>query len=125
MAIDPRRLFGNKGEALAASFLKEKGYSILETQKRTPYGEIDLICECAGEIIFVEVKSRRSQVFGYPEEAVTRKKIQRMLRCAQSEIARQRWEQRPWRLDVIAIEYTEDPPVISHIEGIDIPGDSW
>ena len=69
--MDPRRLFGNKAEKLAERYLKKKGYKILDRQFVTRYGEIDLVAREGDEIVFVEVKARRSTAFGYPEESVT------------------------------------------------------
>ena len=58
------------GELKAAEDLGRKGYQVLERNLRTPYGEIDLVAlqdEC---LLFIEVKTRSSQAFGYPEQAV-------------------------------------------------------
>ncbi|GAI75687.1 unnamed protein product [marine sediment metagenome] len=73
---------GRFGENVASKFLKDKGYKIKERNYRTFLGEIDIICESKGNIIFVEVKTRRSDKFGYPEEAVNfikQRKIIKML----------------------------------------------
>ena len=122
---DARKRLGDEGEAFAAVFLKNKGFKILSIQHRTPFGEIDLVCEHHGEIVFVEVKSRRSAQFGYPEEAVTTKKFQNMLGSAHHCITEKGWVDRPWRMDVIAIEFNQTPPKITHIEGIDAPQNPW
>ena len=70
--------FGRQGEELAASFLEEKGYQILKRNQRTPYGEIDLIVREKNIIIFVEVKSRSTEFFGSPADAVNAKKQERI-----------------------------------------------
>ena len=62
---------GRKGEAMAVSFLKKKGYKILKTNYVNKIGEIDVICKYKDEIIFVEVKTRSTEKFGLPREAVT------------------------------------------------------
>ena len=62
---------GTNGEQLAVTFLKNKGYTILETNWRTGKKEIDIIAETIDYIVFVEVKTRSNFDFGYPEEAVT------------------------------------------------------
>lgn len=65
---------GKKGEAIAKTYLENKGYLIREENFRTRYGEIDLIAQDGDEIVFVEVKTRGSTSHGLPCEAVTIKK---------------------------------------------------
>jgi len=119
--MDERRVFGNEGEALAAEYLKEKGYTILEKQYRCTYGEIDLVCEKGEETIFVEVKARNTKEFGYPEDSITPTKRRHLLASAEEYLETHHRLNRPWRVDVVAIEYDEVPPKISHFEDIDIP----
>ena len=124
-----RQAFGRWGETLAAEYLAERGYTILECNARTPYGEIDLVArqaeevspgESAGEYstIFVEVKTRSSRAFGLPEEAVTRRKQAHMLAAAQSYLQQHPELEGSWRIDVIAIQRYEPsrPPTIHHFE---------
>lgn len=61
---------GKTGEDLAARYLKKRGYRILERNYRCPYGEVDIVAQEGGAIVFVEVKSRRSDDFGDPQTAV-------------------------------------------------------
>jgi len=122
--LDVRRQFGNQGEACAANFLESKGYTILASQWRCPFGEIDLIAEQGSEIVFVEVKTRRDQSYGFPEESVTEKKIGHLVACAQAYLDRIGKEV-PWRIDVIAVEFDHDKPVFFHVEAIDIPERFW
>lgn len=65
---------GIKGELIAASFLLKKGYEILHTNWKAGNKEIDIIALKDDIVVFVEVKTRNSFDFGYPEEAVTAKK---------------------------------------------------
>lgn len=120
-----RKRLGDKGEALAASLLKKKGYKVVSKQDRTPFGEIDLVCNHNGEIIFVEVKTRQTDTFGFPEEAVTQDKMNHMVRSAEFLLNKYQWFEQPWRIDVIAIEYDQDPAKITHIKGIDALQGSW
>ena len=67
---------GERGELIAAWWLKKKGYEIIDRQFRGRHGEIDLIgYDKDGALCFIEVKMRRNLQFGMPYEAVTRKKL--------------------------------------------------
>jgi len=65
-----KMITGKKGENIAVSFLKKKGFQILETNFRCMFGEIDIIASENGEYVFIEVKTRTSGELGYPEQAV-------------------------------------------------------
>lgn len=93
---------GKWGEAFAARFLMQKGYEILEKNFKCPLGEIDLIAQESGEIVFIEVKTRRSASFGFPEEQLSWKKRRKLGRLAQFYFKKHAFE-RPGRIDVVAI----------------------
>ncbi len=115
-----RRLFGTSGENAAAAYLERKGYRILFRQKRTPFGEIDLVCLDRGVLVFVEVKTRRTERFGPPQAAVTRAKFRHMAAAAQTFLAERAWLERPWRLDVVAIKwFAGGAPHIEHFPAVD------
>ncbi len=116
---DPRRVFGTEMEESIATYLEKKGYRVLARQHRTSYGEIDLVCLDDTEVVFVEVKARRSHAYGYPEESVSPAKVQRLARCAQAYMQTQN-PQTYWRIDVIAVE-CEPTFQITHLKNIDIP----
>ncbi len=120
MKSDHRQALGQKGEVLSASFLEHLGYSILETNYRTPYGEIDLITRQNDVIVFVEVKTRSSRTLGPPEISITPRKAEHM-RCAAEFYIQQLSEtQIDWRIDVIAVQINPDgtPPSIEHFENV-------
>ncbi|MFH1253778.1 MAG: YraN family protein [Candidatus Uhrbacteria bacterium] len=118
--MDPRRLFGNKCEVMAAQFLEGKGYKILAHQFKTRAGEIDLVAEKDKEIIFVEVKARKNINFGYPEIAVNRNKLCKMVMVGQDYLEKNNLNDRSFRLDVIAIVWPAQGEVaIEHLEGVD------
>ncbi|MDD5435247.1 MAG: YraN family protein [Nitrospira sp.] len=71
---------GKIGEDIAADFLKGKGYGIMEKNCRNRYGEIDLLCEQDGKLVFVEVKTRIGEQFGSPEDAINKDKINRLIK---------------------------------------------
>lgn len=110
------RAFGNRGEDLAARYLRQQGFQILARQYRTPLGEIDLIARDDGWIVFVEVKTRRSQSAGHPVEAVDRAKQAQLTRLALAYLKRKRWLDRPARFDIVAILWSDEsqPPEIMH-----------
>ena len=72
-------LTGKEGEKIAASFLKENGYRIIETNFRCVLGEIDIVAKENGELVFIEVKTRKSEKLGYPEQSVGIKKQKKYL----------------------------------------------
>jgi putative endonuclease len=113
-----KRNLGNKGENIASDYLKKIGYEILDKNFRTRYGEIDLIAGDDEEIVFTEVKTRRSSNFGYPEEAVDEKKIEKIIKVANAWMEEKEKFDNSWRIDIIAIELDVQPPKITHIKNI-------
>lgn len=98
------REIGGRCEHMAAVYLQEKGYRILKKNYRRKTGEIDLIAEDGAYLVFVEVKYRRDDRKGEPQEAVTPLKQQRIMRTAQYYMVEQnRPEDTPCRFDVIAV----------------------
>ncbi len=75
---DPRRVFGDQGEAAAARELERRGVRILERNARTRYGELDIVGHDRGGHVFVEVKTRRRGSFVSAVEAVDRRKVARL-----------------------------------------------
>ncbi len=76
-------LLGVKGEQKATEYLKKQKYKILQRNFFCNYGEIDIIAKDGDFIVFVEVKSRQSDCFGEPREAVTSTKQKTIIRCAE------------------------------------------
>ena len=109
---------------MAAEFLQSQGMTILVSQYKKSFGEIDLIAQDGDEVVFVEVKSRATQTYGYPEDSVTAEKISHIVRVAQRYLLEQQFEG-PWRIDVLSIEYDKTPPKITHLKNIDIPERFW
>ena len=69
-----KKLLGLKGEKVAEKALKKQGYKVLVNNYVTPFGEADLVCEKNGSLFFVEVKTRSSNKFGTPAQAVDYRK---------------------------------------------------
>lgn len=74
---------GKHGEKVACTFLRKKGYEILATSFRFEKTEIDIVCKDGKTIVFVEVKSRSTEVHGNPEESVDAKKQEKIVKAAE------------------------------------------
>lgn len=98
-----RKLLGRAGEDRAAEHLAEQGYRILERNYTAPQGELDLIALEGDTLVFVEVKTRKSESYGPPELAVDRRKQGRMIKAALGYLKHKRLHQVPCRFDVVAI----------------------
>lgn len=97
-----RKKLGQIGETIAVSYLRERDYKIIERNFRTQTGEVDIICKKDKVYIFVEVKTRSSQLFGYPEEALTQDKLARLEQLAQEYCEHIRFNGE-WRIEAISI----------------------
>jgi putative endonuclease len=95
---------GRRGEERAEEYLKGNGYRILEKNYRTPFGEIDIVAEEKGTLVFVEVKKRNTPRFGSPFEAVDALKRKRILRSALFYMKERRQTRRRVRFDVLGID---------------------
>ncbi len=91
------------GEETAQNYLKERGIRIVEKNYRTQSGEIDIIGFENDDLIFFEVKTRSSIKFGYPEEAVSLKKIEKIEMVANEYLDNISSNNLNWRIDTIAI----------------------
>ena len=69
---------GQLGENYACHFLQEKGYTVLDRNFHSRFGEIDIIAQENGALVFVEVKTRRNTKHGFPEDAVTDDKLEKI-----------------------------------------------
>jgi putative endonuclease len=106
---------GRQGEERAAAFLQQKGYEIVARNFRHGRSEIDLIARKDQWLIFVEVKTRTSVAFGYPEESVNSRKASKILEGAEHYIFESNWHG-PVRYDVVAITYKNGNEEIVHLE---------
>mgnify|MGYP003588787317 CR=1 FL=1 len=101
---DMRRIrTGRRGEDLAAGYLESAGYRIVERNYRCPFGEMDLVARDGETIVFVEVKSRRSDRFGPPQASVGPKKQKKMSQIALHYLEQKQLHSREARFDVIAV----------------------
>lgn len=104
----PRIRLGRIGEGLARRHLESQGYTIIAANVRKPSGEIDLVAEHKGAIVFVEVRTRRGTGTGSPEESITPRKRSRMTATAQEYLQTHESVEREWRIDVVAVEIGHD-----------------
>lgn len=110
-----KQILGKEGERVAESYLKEKGYRLVERNYRCPVGEVDLIALDRGVIVFVEVKTRSDDRFGTPLESVHLRKQRKMIKAALFFLSQRRLHHRQARFDVIGISLKDPEPVIEHI----------
>lgn len=114
-----RQKYGLWGEQAAADYLLARGYTIIDRNVRTAHGEIDLVAGMEGLIIFVEVKTRRSHSFAYPEEAVTSRKQVHMMSAAETYLQEHPECPDTWQFDVIAVEGQPGKEIhIEHFENV-------
>lgn len=95
---------GRWGEDVATLRLQATGYSVIERNYRCPAGEMDIVAQQGNQWVFVEVKTRRGDNYGRPEDAITPAKAQRLLRVAESYLQEHKLGDVDWRVDVIAVE---------------------
>jgi len=105
---------GKKGEELAVEFLQKKGYEIVETNWRFGHNELDLIARDGEVLVVAEVKTRQSNLFGEPYEAVTREKQRAIVRSANAWVRFHRWKGET-RFDIISIVLNDRECTIDHL----------
>jgi len=115
-----KKQIGDFGQQLAADFLLGRGYKILTKNYFARAGEIDLIAEKDGQVVFVEVKTRLSDKFGLPEEAVDNKKREKMHLAGLKYLEEKQIENDNFRFDIVAVEIDKKSKkaVIRHHKGI-------
>jgi putative endonuclease len=106
---------GKKGEELAAKYLKEKGYEIIERNYRWKRYEVDLIVKKESFLVFVEVKTKTNTSFGNPEDDVTDKKAAQVMAAAEEYIYETGWK-KEIRFDIVAVVINSQSIQIEHIE---------
>lgn len=111
-----RQQLGNTGETAAAGYLEGRGYRILQRNYRNPMGEIDLVARDHKTLVFVEVKTRRSQRFGSAKTWVTEKKQRRLSLVALVYLKQTGQMNTRARFDVVTVDATMDPPQIEVIQ---------
>lgn len=116
-----RQRVGQQGEEIAANYLQQQGYQILNRNYHSRFGEVDLVAEKDDVVVFVEVKARTSVSFGLPEESVTAEKLAKIYDTALLWLQEHPEKSDDWRVDVIAIQMDKglQPKDIQHFIDID------
>ena len=114
----PEKSLGDRGEDVAARFLKRQGYYVLARGLDSPLGELDIVAVDGRTVVFAEVKTRRSDDAGRPEEAIDQVKQRRMTQAALAYLKSKRLLGYASRFDVIAVTWPEDAkrPTIEHFK---------
>ena len=114
---DPRHQFGQASEMQAEQFLLAKGYRILDRNVRTPLGELDLVAEDHGVVVFVEVKGRATEAFGGALLAVDHRKRMKLTKLAAQYLAQRHWSDKTCRFDVVLVQgRPSDQGRIEHLQ---------
>ena len=98
-----RKRLGDAGEEIAACELIHRGYALRERNWRCPEGELDIVAEQGNVLVFVEVRTRRGDQFGTPEESITPAKRAHLIASAQAYLQTHSLDC-DWRIDVVAVE---------------------
>jgi putative endonuclease len=104
MKGDGRIRTGKKGEDLAVAYLKGKGYRIIERNYKCLFGEIDIVAQDGNTVVFVEVKSRKSEDFGDPQTAVGWEKKKKISRISLKYLEEKHLYPCDARFDVVAVK---------------------
>jgi putative endonuclease len=107
---------GRRGEQAARKYLEGQGYQILEQNFRIVGVEFDLIARDDDTIVFIEVKARGSDEFGFPEEFVDERKIRRLIRGAKVYYEKKHFENYKARFDVVSMLCEDGRFKIDHLE---------
>lgn len=113
--MDQKHLTGSEGEAVAARYLKRRGYTIVGQNYACRFGEIDVIAQNREYIVFVEVKTRKNEEFAAAREFVTPAKQARVQKAAMLWLQQNETDLQP-RFDVIEVIGRGITQKINHIE---------
>ena len=109
-----RKCVGDFGEMVARRLLTDLGYEIIKGKFHTRYGEIDLIAQEENQLVFIEVKTRMTAVYGSGFEAITKKKRENMIRAAWCYLQRSNYRDLPCRFDILSLTLNGKGLLIGH-----------
>jgi putative endonuclease len=108
---DYKRRLGQRGEDIAVAYLRRQGYLVLDRNWRCPAGELDVVAREGETLAFVEVRTRRGERFGTPEESITPAKGAKLVELAQTYLQEKGLTDQNWRIDVVAVELEQGDKV--------------
>jgi putative endonuclease len=117
-----RQRLGLDGERMACEELERLGYSITTTRYRNRFGEIDIVADDHGTVVFVEVKTKTDSSFSDPIESVTKQKQRRLVSMAEQYVAYNQLDNAPCRFDVVTVDTSLEPARITHYKDAFRPG---
>ena len=117
-----RQKLGIDGETMACEELERLGYAIIQRRYRTRFGEIDVIANERGTVVFIEVKTKTDSNFSDPVESVTKQKQRRLVSMAEQYVAYNRLDRTPCRFDVVAVDASVTPAKITVYQDAFRPG---
>ncbi|MDD5432788.1 MAG: YraN family protein [Candidatus Omnitrophica bacterium] len=109
-------ILGNKGEDLAAGFLKENGYKIIIRNYKSKLGEVDIVAFDKDVLCFIEVKTRNSLEFGLPKEAVSPFKQRQLAKAALLFLKEKKFLNKKARFDIVSVLCSQSSPKIDLIK---------
>ncbi len=121
--LTPTQALGRKGEDVAHRYLRTRGYNVVARRFRLEdgSGEVDLIARDKNVLVFVEVKTRQTDIYGSPERAVGAEKERKLVRAARSYALKAGADWSQVRFDIISVILVK-PPVVTHFEDAFFPG---
>ncbi len=117
-----RQRLGEEGELMACAALEQLGYLIVQRRFRTRVGEIDIVADDHGTVVFVEVKTKTDCTFSDPVEAVTKQKQRRLVLMGEQYVAWHRLDTTPCRFDIVTVDTSAAPAKITHYKDAFRPG---
>ena len=117
-----RQQLGSEGESIACAELERRGYRIIERNYRIRNGEIDIVADDAGTVVFVEVKTKSSGDYGDPIEEVTPQKQQQIISMGEYYATYCCRPNTPCRFDVVTVDFSAQPPRITFYQDAFRPG---
>lgn len=121
--INTRKKTGERGEEVAAEYLRERGYEVLERNWNCREGELDIVARKDGGLVFVEVKTRRTERYGRGEEAIGAGKMRKIIMAVEKYLEERGCaEDTVWGVDAVVVEADERGvlQVNLHVENVEI-----
>ena len=110
---------GRIGEDKACEYLEQNGFDIIERNHRTKYGETDIVAKKGDKLVFVEVRTKTGDRFGFPEDSLGKIKMMKLRKNALAYVSRNHWRG-PYRIDAVCIilNFSGGMQYLRHYENI-------